>query len=107
MSADVCLFCNGLDIKYKPDTGINFICSRCVQLLLGADQQELNMAHAKAIEKGLTNKARAIELFMIPEGTDEQRKPTTKKRGRHSNRKGIVRTVGDKAQRIGRTQIPA
>ena len=92
-----------MDIKYKAQIDIDFICFRCVQLLLGADQQDLKRAHAKAIEKGFTNKANAIESFLIPEGLDELRKPATKKRGRHSNRKRTVRTVRDKAKRIGRS----
>ena len=107
MSTDLCLFCNGLEIKYKPETGNDFICSRCVQMLLAADQQDLKKAHAKAIGKGFTNKANAIESFLIPEGFDEQRKPVSKKRGRYSYRKGIVRTVRDKEKRIGRSKIPA
>ena len=108
MSADVCLFCNGLEIKYKPETGIDFICSRCVQMLLAADQEELKRAYDKAIDKGYTNKASAIESFLIPEDKiDGQRKPATKKRRRHSNRKRIDRTVRDKEKRIGRSEIPA
>nr|BDD46986.1 hypothetical protein 4 [Desulfobacteraceae bacterium] len=107
MSADLCLFCNGLEIKYKPETGNNFICSRCVQMLLVADQQDLKKAHARAIQKGFTNKASAIESFLISEDKiDGQRKPA-KKRGRHSNRKRIVRIIRDKAKRIGRAKIPA
>jgi hypothetical protein len=107
MSADVCLFCNGLEIKYKPETGNDFLCSRCVQMFLAADQQDLKRAHSKAIEKGFTNKANAIESFLIPEGINGQRKPVSKKRGRHSNRKRIDRTIGDKEKRIGRSKIPA
>jgi hypothetical protein len=76
-------------------------------MFLAADQQDLKKAHAKAIEKGFTNKANAIESFLIPEGIDEQRKPVSKKRRRHSDRKGIVRIVGNKEKRIGRSKIPA
>ena len=107
MSANECLFCNGMDIKYKPESSKDFICSRCVQLLLAADQQDLKRAYTKALEKESTNKAKAIESFLIPEGINEQRKPVSKKRGRHSDRKGIVRTVGNKEKRIGRSKIPA
>ena len=108
MSTDVCLFCNGLEIKYKPESGIDFICSQCVQTLISADQADLKRAYKKAIDKGYSNKASAIESFLIPEDKiDGQRKPVSKKRGRHSNRKGIVRTVRDKEKRIGRSEIPA
>jgi hypothetical protein len=75
MSADVCLFCNGLEIKYKPETGNDFICSRCVQMLLATNQEDLKKAHTKALEKGLTNKAKAIESFLM-EDEIEQRRPT-------------------------------
>ena len=107
MSADECLFCNGMDIKYKSEACNDFICSRCVQLLLAADQQDLKRAHSKALEKEFTNKAKSIESFLIPEGLNEQRKPVSKKCGRHSNRKRIDRTVRDKEKRIGRSKIPA
>ena len=58
-----CLFCGSQEKNYKPDK--DFICSRCVQLLLGADQNDLRKAHAKAIEKGYPGKAKAIESFLI------------------------------------------
>ena len=107
MSTDVCLFCNGLEIKYKPESGIDFICSQCVQTLISADQADLKRAYKNAIDTGYSNKASAIESFLIPEDKiDGQRKPA-KKRGRHSYRKRIDRTIGDKEKRIGRSKIPA
>ena len=102
-----CLFCIDLEKNYKPDPGNDFICSQCVRLFLGADQLDLKRAYWKAIEMGYSNKARAIESFLIPEEFDEQRKPVTKKRRRHTDRKRVVRTVGDKEKRIGRSKIPA
>jgi hypothetical protein len=106
-----CLFCYDpepeykLGTRYKPLAGFGFVCSWCVQLLLAADQQDLKRAHAKAIQKGFTNKASAIESFLIPEDKiDGQRKPA-KKRRRNFDRKRIVRTVRDKAKRIGRSKI--
>jgi hypothetical protein len=62
-----CLFCFELEPEYKPETRIDFVCSWCVQMFLGADQQDLKTAHSKAIEKGYQNKAKAIESFLIPE----------------------------------------
>jgi len=103
MTAETCLFCNRFESKTESES----ICGNCVQLLLKADQSELKRAHEKAIEKQYWDKASAIESFLIPEGFDEQRKPASKKRGRHSNRKRIVRTVGDKEKRIGRSKVPA
>jgi hypothetical protein len=91
-----------------PDSAKELICSRCTQLLLSADQAELGRGYNKAIEKGYPDKARAIESFLIPEEKNNgQRKPISKKRGRHSNRKRIVRTVGDKEKRIGRSKVQA
>ena len=103
MNTSACLFCSDMEPNYKPETGNDFICSRCVQMLLEADQQDLKRAHTKALEKGFTNKAKAIESFLIPEDKiDGQRKPA-KKRRRHIDRKRIVRTVRDKEKRIGRS----
>jgi hypothetical protein len=107
MNSEVCLFCNRLEKKYKPETGKYFICSQCVQLLLSADQAELMGAYKKAIEKGYPDKARAIKSFLIPEEKiNGQRKPISKKRRRHIDRKGIDRTTGDKEKRIGRSKVP-
>jgi hypothetical protein len=102
MNTGLCLFCN--EPAQKAD--IDYICGSCVQLLLNADQTDLKQAHAKAIEKKYPDKARAIESFLIPEEkVNGQRKPISKKRGRHTDRKGIVRTVGDKEKRIGRSKV--
>jgi hypothetical protein len=106
MNDEACLFCNGLEKKYKPGPGKFFICSQCVQILLSADQADLKRAHNKAIDKGYSNKARAIESFLIPEEIiNGQRRPISKKRRRHSNRKRIVRTIRDKEKRIGRFKV--
>ena len=103
-----CLFCINPEPNYKPQMGNNFICSQCVQMLLKADQQDLKKAHARAIDKGFLNKARAIESFLISEeNINGQRKPVSKHFGRHIDRKRIVRTIGDKEKRIGRSKVPA
>jgi hypothetical protein len=107
MNTGLCLFCKNPEPNYKPQTENDFTCSLCVQMLLAADQEDLKKAHGTAIDKGYLNKARAIESFLIPEGLNESRKPVTKKRGRHSNRKGVDRAFRDKKKRIGRTAIPA
>ena len=99
MSADVCLFCNGKDKKYKPETDIEFICSLCVQLLLGADREDLKRAHIKAIDKGYSNKAKAIESFLT-EDEIEQRKPTRYNQ-RTFDRKGTAGAVRHK-KRVAR-----
>jgi hypothetical protein len=94
MSADVCLFCNGKDKKYKPETGIEFICSLCVQMLLGADQEDLKAVHTLAINNGYLNKASAIESFLTEE-ENEQRKPTRYNQ-RSADRKGTAGAVRHK-----------
>lgn len=63
---------------------MDFICSSCVQLLLGADQDDLRKAHAKAIEKGCSGKAKAIESFLIE---DEYNVRETEKFKRNLERK--------------------
>ena len=101
-----CLFCNREEGRgYRPGKDIEFVFSRCIQLLLPAEQMDLKRAHTKAIDKGYINKANAIESFLEDEGNDEQRKPTTKKRGRHPNRKRTHSTLGNQKERIKRVQI--
>lgn len=101
-----CLFCNREEGHgYRPSKDIEFVCSRCVQLFLSAEQMDLKRAHKKAIDKGFLNKVKAIEAFLEGEGNDEQRKPTTKKRGRHPNRKRTYRTVGNQKERFRRIEI--
>jgi len=100
----LCLFCNGTEENYKPVSQVDFICGTCVQLLLTASQEDLKRSYINAMNAGYTNKTEAIKSFLMPErGEDEQRKPRTKIRRRHTDRKRIDRTVGDKENRIGRT----
>jgi len=98
-----CLFCFGQEKNYKPDPNIDFICSSCVQLLLNADQTDLRRAYLKAIEKGFTNKARAIESF-LEEKSNEQTRPISKINGRCPNRKRINRPVRNEKKRIRRLE---
>jgi len=60
-----CLFCCDPEPNYKPETGIDFICSKCVQMLLAADQEDLKRAYSKAIERDKIREASAIESFLI------------------------------------------
>jgi len=99
-----CLFCCDADTDDKPVAGKDLICPLCVRMLLAADQEDLKRAHSAAIERGYERKARAIMSFLIPGGeTNAQRKPNSKKRGRHSNRKRIDRAIRDKKKRPGRS----
>ena len=89
MTEALCLFCNGKEPNYKPGPGIDFICSRCVQLLLGADQNDLKKAYTKAIKKGCPGKAKAIESF-LDEGEYYGK---TKKFKRNMERERTMRAV--------------
>ena len=62
--AEVCLFCNNPEKGYVPPPEVDFICGSCVQLLLIADKDELQAAHARALEKGCLGNAKAIESFL-------------------------------------------
>jgi hypothetical protein len=85
-----CLLCNNNPENYCPEPDKDFICSQCVQLLLSAEQAELKRAHSKAIEKGYSNKARAIESFLLPEDINVNE---TKQARRNLVRKRHMRTV--------------
>lgn len=60
----VCLLCNKPDRGYIPSPDTDFICGSCVQLLLITDKDELQAAHAVALEKGCLGNAKAIEIFL-------------------------------------------
>ncbi len=84
-----CLFCNDLDRNYKTEDGKDFVCSQCSQILISADQEDLNRAYEKAIEKGYLSKARAIESFLLPQEVLNDRE--TKKFKRNMVRKRFMR----------------
>jgi hypothetical protein len=86
-----CLFCCDPEPNYKPETGNDFICSLCVQILLAADQEDLKRAYGKAIERGYTRKANAIESFLIEGVINNERK--TKKSKRDLARKRPMRAA--------------
>ena len=85
-----CLFCNGQEPKYKPGSGVDFICSQCVQLLLSIKQDDLKRALVKAKEKEFINKASAIKSFIIE---DEFNVRETEKSKRNLERKRPLRKV--------------
>ena len=61
---ETCLFCGRPEKGYKPSKSVDFICSRCVQLLLAADQVQLKRAYEKAARLGFVGKAEAIKTFL-------------------------------------------
>ena len=86
-----CLFCCDPEPNYNPETGIDFICSWCVQMLLAAHQEDLNRAYSEAIKRGKTREASAIIFFLIEgELTNE---PKAKKPERSIVRKKPMRVV--------------
>jgi hypothetical protein len=102
---ETCLFCNGIEKNYKPGPDVEFICGTCVQLFLQADKDDLKRAYKKALDLGYLRKAKAIETFLTPGGINEQRKPESKKRGRYSNRAGIIKSVRNQKERIKRVAV--
>ena len=84
----LCLFCNQPDKSYKPD--VDFICSNCVMLLAGADQEDLKRAYQKALDGGFHQKVAALQSFIIPE--EKHGKRPVKSVKRNFNRKRVVRT---------------
>ena len=86
-----CLFCS--EPKQTPNyevsqKDIEYVCSGCVQILLGAEQLHLKRAYEKAIAKGYENKARAIESFLI--AGDRNGKQINRRRAeKHSDGKRI------------------
>ena len=89
MTKALCLFCNGKELNYKPGPNVDFICSRCVQLFLSADQNDLKKAYIKAIEKGYPDRARAIESFLH----EDEYYGKTKKSKRNMERKRPLRKI--------------
>ncbi len=91
MTTGLCLFCNSEEKNCKTDPGTDFICSGCVILLAGVDQSDLKKAFIKAEETGLTNKASALQSFIIE---DEYNVRKTKKSKRNMERERPLRKAG-------------
>jgi hypothetical protein len=87
--SEVCLFCNEPEPSYKPE--VDYICGSCVVLLADADQDDLKKAYAKALDKGYSNKASALESFIIPEEKHGRRPDKSVKR--NLNRKRTARSI--------------
>ena len=93
-----CLFCCDPDTDDKPKPGKDLICPLCVRMLLAADQEDLKRAYGKAIERGYSRKAKAIESFLFEgEITDE--------RETKSIRRNMVRERPMREVRPSRNQI--
>ena len=102
----VCLFCEMPEKKYKPPKGTDFVCSHCVMTFLGAEQDYLQWVHDQAVKNSMTDKARAIESFILPkEESCESIKP--KKHGRRFDRKRSLRPSANKKNRIKQIKVRA
>ena len=88
----MCLFCGGGEPDYRPEPKTDFICSKCVQIMLEADQEQLRRAYKLAMGKGYANKARAIESFLEERTYHDDRK--TEEHKRNIGRKKIGRVAG-------------
>ena len=111
-----CLFCEVPETgEYKPPKGIEYVCSDCTQHFINMSQDTLKDG-IKFLENNketlcvfnfeiIENKIKAINMFV---GEDyEQRKPVSKNHRRNIDRKRIVRAVGNKEKRIGRSKVSA
>jgi hypothetical protein len=87
----ICLFCNEPEKNYQPRKDVDFICSRCVQLLLRADQADLKKAYQKALDEGYPSKVSALESFIIPEEKHGKRPDKSVKR--NLNRERTTRSI--------------
>lgn len=89
-----CLLCQGN--SFKPTKGaVGYVCSICVQILLTKDPKKLNRAFVLAKQKGLGDKARALELF-LEEGVEQSERKI--KVRQISTRGRAVRAFGNKAR---------
>jgi hypothetical protein len=86
--SETCLFCNLQEKGCEPPQSVHFICSRCVQLLLAADQADLRRVHEKAVRLGYMGKVDAIKTFLV-----EDQDAETEKVRRNLERKRPMPTV--------------
>ena len=109
MIDSTCQFCEMAE-KYKPLKGSIFLCSRCVNRFIDMTQEQLKALQGYYIENRETlcvenfdlidSKIKTLDMFIGEE--HEQYRPEAKHR-RNINRERVVRAIGNKAQRIGRS----
>jgi len=81
--SDICLFCGQPEKSCNPSKCVDFICGKCVQLLLAADQDELKRAYGKAVSLNYGDKASAIKTFLMEDEdaeTEESERSMVRKR---------------------------
>ena len=62
--SETCLFCGKPEKGYKPSKSVDFICSRCVQLLLAADQGRAYAGIRKSGSPGLHGQGERNQNFL-------------------------------------------
>jgi hypothetical protein len=99
-----CLFCSnedkGLFNPYKPPKGTDFVCSSCVILLSGLEQEFLKQVLELSIEKNIPGKIQALKMFIEPEEIVNVR-PNEKRLKRNHDRARGSRPDRFKQRRVG------
>lgn len=62
-----CPLCGAREITKHPQDVKSIICSTCVQVLSFQTQEALKKAYQLALEKGMPDKAKALETFLEKE----------------------------------------
>lgn len=86
-----CLWCNGPEPckHYKPGKDMDFVCSSCVQLLLGCSQDKLAELQKACLAKGYDQKVEALKSFI----GELEHVPKTRKIRSGMVREGPVRPI--------------
>jgi len=97
-----CLLCGSPEIKFNlnrsqhetvkhPEDVTGLICSDCMQVLISSSQKRIKAAYQKALNAGLMDKAKALEIFLEEEIIEngESKKPS-----RDMDRVRALRKVG-------------
>ena len=96
-----CLLCGSPKIKFNlnrsqhetikhPGDVKGLICSDCMQALISSSQEKIKAAYQKALNAGLIDKAKALEIFLEEEIIENGE---TKKPSRDMDRVGALRKV--------------
>ena len=84
-----------IDVKHPKDvTGL--VCSSCMQVLIASSQEKIRKAYQVALDKGMLDKARALETFL----EEEEQNGETQKFDRGVDRAGTLRKTQSAYHRI-------
>ncbi len=95
-----CLWCDRPELheNYRPEEGMDFICSACTQSFVNMTQDRIKELWEKCTARGLERKLDALKSFV----REEEYVPETTKTGRNMVRKRPLRSA-----RPARNQIRA